>query len=353
METVGIVNTLWIAATKIPLANFCNPTKLNEKEFIINLFTLSNDTKPCLKYNLQKDEFTIWKDMIFNPENINHQQVSFNLVINDTIYFQLTNGFLLTYSIKYNHKQKSKWNLYRSSLCSYIGFGSCYAKVNNSIHIIGGGSSNKHAVWILNDTDKSPQYKILHRFNEMDDNEGLTNAGLCYIHSQERLILFGGYNCTEWESQRDILIYDLKRDNSWKRSNVRLPIAMDSFGYVLSMDEKYIIIFGGSDKHNKCMDVIYILDIELMKIRKLNELYCPRKGNFHACIGHDTINNELLVRGFIKDCWKLNIFKNVRRLSDVVIRLIQSYHFDEVIHLFDKKDGAHWKIKLDKIISAK
>ena len=349
MAAVDATNSPWMAASKIPLANFSNPMNLNEKEFVMNLFTLSNETKPAIKYNLQKDEYTIWKDMVFNPDNIDHQQVSFNLVINDHIYFQLTNGYLLSYSIKYIH-EKSKWNLHRSSACSYLGFGSCYAKVKDSIHVIGGGSSNRHSVWNLN--GNTPKHEIRHIFNEMDDNEGLTNAGLCYIASQDILLLFGGYNCTEWESRKDILIYDLKR-YSWERAKIRLPIAMDSFGYVLSMDERYMIIFGGSDKHNKCMNSIYILDVEIMKIRKLNELQCPQKGNFHAIVGHDTINNELLVRGYIKDCWKLNLFKNVRRLSDVVIRLIQSYHFDEVIHLFCKKDGSHWKIKMDTVISSK
>ena len=86
---------------------------------------------------------------------------------------------------------------------------------------------------------------------------------------------------------------------------------------------------------------------------RINEckVKCPVHSEFYAYIEFNHVQNDFIVYGYIRNCWESQEFKNIINLPDVIIKLIQSYiHYNEMIHLFGKRRGSHWKINIDQII---
>ena len=80
-------------------------------------------------------------------------------------------------------------------------------------------------------------------------------------------------------------------------------------------------------------------------------LKCPIEATFHSCLVDDTERSQLIVTGFINQCWNdgMNWKKdnNLRYPSDDIIGLIRSFHCEQTIHLFSRfKNMEHWVINL-------
>ena len=95
----------------------------------------------------------------------------------------------------------------------------------------------------------------------------------------------GGYNSKYWVSLNTIRSYDIKTKNN-KVIDLRIPEEMDSFGCVVTNDEKYIIIFGGVDDRDTPKAGIYIFDMEQMSVR-MSKFHCPKHSKYHAILMGD------------------------------------------------------------------
>ena len=74
---------------------------------------------------------------------------------------------------------------------------------------------------------------------------------------------------------------------------------------------------------------------------------------YHAIIGNNDVNEQILTNGYIRDCWN-----NTKEMQDCVyppiylIQIIENYYCDEVVHLFGSGHKlGHWNIKLNHILS--
>ena len=97
-------------------------------------------------------------------------------------------------------------------------------------------------------------------------------------------------------TQRQFFAYSLT-SNKWNILNVKYDeyaagykLSHDQFGYILSKDKRFIILFPTSG-------IIYIVDLLSMKIHK-SKVVCPiEKGvsdfiNYHAILGGNIIKDE-------------------------------------------------------------
>ena len=119
---------------------------------------------------------------------------------------------------------------------------------------------------------------------------------------------------------------------------------MQLFGYILTFDEKYILIFGG-DIQNIQSDTIYILDFENETFNK-SAIKCPLTDAFVACIALENINKSV-VNGYIKEYIGIGL----QMVPQDIIQLIWNWCSNSVVHLFDSSK-RHWKIDVDKILTS-
>ena len=80
------------------------------------------------------------------------------------------------------------------------------------------------------------------------------------------------------------------------------------------------------------------------------------KGMFHAIMMDNPDRDNLLVFGYIRDCFKKEEFKHIQQFPDYLIRLIGTWICNEWIHLIrldgEEERGMHWKIRLDDILES-
>ena len=164
------------------------------------------------------------------------------------------------------------------------------AFVNGKLHIISGGQKNwKHFVW----DEGNKTFKLLHAVKET--SAGLQNAAMVHVKSQNKLILLGGYDWAVKSAIDTIRVYSIA-DNEWKvllnknGNAVKLPLTLAGFGCVLSRDEKYIVVFGGTSGMRGGEEVgIYYLDLKTLTWSK-SLVECPVNNEFEAVL---TYNNDV------------------------------------------------------------
>ena len=221
--------------------------------------------------------------------------------------------------------------------------------VDNQIHLIGGKDDSKFHRYVQHRIFcKETKQWIIHRTFSISDGKDLGDSGwnfnsfgLIYIKSRNQLLLLGGYSwVNKWASDA-VYTYCMK-DQEWRRHEIKLPErgGMCDFGYTITRNERYVLIFGGSRcRANKRR--IYVLDLELMQIY-LSTILCPHiSDDFKAIIV--TFPNEVLMHGFIRN------YYSVERMPVDMIRLLCMFHVDDWVHLIDFEIG-HWKMSVNDII---
>ena len=77
-----------------------------------------------------------------------------------------------------------------------------------------------------------------------------------------------------------VWIYDLntsQKNRKWVKK-CKMPERMCYFGYVLSADERYILLMGGYTTGKKLVKKMYVLDVESMKFIKTSNISSPASG---------------------------------------------------------------------------
>ena len=195
--------------------------------------------------------------------------------------------------------------------------------------------------------------------NLMNGLQGMLILGLVDIKSQQKLLLFGGYDYGTHQALDEIWMFDYKSVdtmlNGWtKIENIKLPKGTLNSGYTLSNDEKYVFIFGGSDPSQSggdgdaYLDDIYILnvgDLENMELEiRKSVIKCPVNDLFHAMVMPKNPVDEIVVFGWLRECLR-NI--EMEMCMDLWIMMLGWYSCD-FVHLL--KDDGHWKIPVNDLL---
>eukprot|EP01084_Bolivina_argentea_P196832 337397_1 len=137
-------------------------------------------------------------------------------------------------------------------------------------------------------------------------------SGLIYVKNPKHILAFGGFRdltnaVNGWTNTtylNSILKYDFKT-NQWNTMNVLLPTPICSVCCTLAINNKYVLLFGGYSQQH--YDTIYIYSIKNNTI-KTSKIRCPTKSLFAAVTVNDSIRDEYVVFGFIRDTWKSKEF---------------------------------------------
>eukprot|EP01084_Bolivina_argentea_P295980 509705_1 len=208
----------------------------------------------------------------------------------------------------------------------------CCAVINGNLHIIAG---IQH-LWWNKYTKELIQIKVFHGWNRSKSmcftGIDLNFSTLIPIKSKQQLLLItaNGQN----KEPMTIYLYKIK-NKQWEIlfTGMFFDDKLTSFGSVLTNNEKFVLIFGGNNK-----DDIYSIDTQNFIVRKLH-IKCPIKGKVFAC--YIPKYQQIIVNGFIRECWKYGIFQKIRLPSaEVVATILAYYAFGGDIHLFNM--STHW-----------
>ena len=186
---------------------------------------------------------------------------------------------------------------------------------------------------------------------------------IVYIKSQKKILFFGG------DFHEEFMIYDIIKDE-WEVLNVELSQnECWSAGFVITNADKYVIIMYGYHEwkpvnDSESMDYdssecipgtkIEILDIDNHLIRQSHvglpmdlDVESPL---FHAFMVNNLEKSEVIINGYLRNCWKEKEFVIVNQLPFELIGIILVYYREECVHLIERQSGGHWKIPLSHIL---
>eukprot|EP01084_Bolivina_argentea_P165216 287057_1 len=330
---------------------FTNPILLEEELFLVSW---NPDYKDILfhKYNISDNK---WRQFALNAYHQHLFESNISHICkdkNDFIYcYQPGTAYLTSPNPKHctltvSNPKMIIIDAYEKTLKQYntdipeLGTGSKCIIANDQYHIIGGNDNIHHFIW------DQKQKLLVKKYVFSKLESGLSNFGLIYLETQKRLIMFGGIEIGMNSRSNTMWNYSFD-SNVWTEMDVKMPVKVDEFGYVITSNERYIILIGGSVSVSVASDAIYVFDIDLMTWHK-SKVKPPQYTPFNAIItacdviylfqkygekmhwkmdAKKIINsyNIDLVKGYIRNYWRMLELNSERCLSNDVIKIIQMY----------------------------
>eukprot|EP01084_Bolivina_argentea_P250848 420478_1 len=328
--TAKIAPRRWICYSDKYYKHSTSPIMLNKNEFIVTVYN------GILKYNIMNNKWNKWIDFpskFISKSNIPHSCIGYNNLI---YTYDGIKGMLLKINYKTN-----KHIIFKHLPKIGDGFKCCL--VHNQLHLICGSKSNTH--WIFDE-----QKKTFNKFYNFSDYvNGIEEFGLIYIKKNNEMLFMGG-KTYEWRSylcHYPIFSYNIIK-HKWKRIKLTLPGGLSNFGYVITNNEKYIILFGGYNNYGYSND-IFVINTKEMVLMKCN-IPCPVKNEYDAIIMGNEEKEELIVCGFVKRCWKQ---LDIRFLfpPKYILKLVQLRISQEYVHLLEYTKKKHWMIPVCDILN--
>ena len=187
-----------------------------------------------------------------------------------------------------------------------------------------------------------------------------------FIPSKKSILLIGGINLFG-KYQQHPWIYSLVTQKWREIKNV--PFECVNFCAVLSSNQRYVLIFGGHKPHKEYTHIdvrnkdTLVLDIKYENrwVLKKSKIYVPNsiktkkhklhKPRMHVVrTGGVDSNDEKLVVGYIRDCFKQKEFESIQLPPKYLMKMIEKRYNAETLHWFDG-DG-HWGIYLKDILNS-
>ena len=376
---------VWEELAAFKFTKYAHPIAINDYEFIVipaNALTKwwNHQSNGIYKYNIKKDEWTLFIKypsptfkvaMINIAANKPLNQMKLNQSITSTDHI-IVSGYIrllaphelqsqipieiillilkyyesddcihafcgsIMIQIDLNSKEITEHS------CNYI-FGDCPGVIckDTEFHIVGGRNNSKHIRYINNGLSSPMEMEeIFDGFKQ----KTFCNMGLVYIPTQNCMLLLGGYEAKSYDSYiNSIWRYSFENEQWENMEDIKLNgvHGLCAFGYVLSNDEKYLIIFGGMD-NNKNHNQILILDVVNMKWiepkkimikgkkkskKKKLMLTLPFEGLCHAVImpnddihifkngDHYRINIKSIIPDLKSSAWPKKIYLEIHGVS--------------------------------------
>ena len=323
--------TLWHKLAVCPDKKFAIPMMMDKNNIIVPVHDA------LLKYNISQNK---WIEFYKYPQEIRFnfgakriQILHFNSKAN-CLYILAANHIesipdFIQINIKTNQYQKL------SKFCKSRPLHNNCVEIGDNLHLFVQNRFNfqlKHCLF----NKKLNNHTEIQKFNEFSNYQGIV-----HLKSKKMILLF---------TINEIRSYSL-REHKWNQLNIEFPkelkdeltnTRIDQFGYILCRNEQFLILFTG---------FIWIIDLVLLKVRK-SKIVCPlKKGYFHAVVNSEDIYDEIICNGYIRKYWNRDNQGTLRILPMYLIKLIQSYFSDQIIHLFETYSKiGHWKIKMNDIL---
>ena len=268
----------WLRLQDVPDRYMSNFIQIDKNTLITapsnsgcSLFPSSEGIK---KYDIHNDE---WSTLIEYPSyhESNTSSICYNKTKSELCI--LGNEKFIT-KINLSTKQFEKFKVDK-----FCGRYPSLSFINNQYHIICGSWSMHHYIW----NEIKLKFQSVFKFDGL--SKGIQCHGLVHIESKKQLILFGGLDKTNvyldaiWKCQYTTAT-ETQPVYKWNKLDLRLPFRMHSFGYILTDDERFILIFGGKIQSLHFLNDIYIFDIKEMVITKCG-IDCPENHSLFVLKG--------------------------------------------------------------------
>ncbi len=122
----------------------------------------------------------------------------------------------------------------------------------------------------------------------------------------------------------------------------KLPHAMAYMALVATHGENFAILIGGDLDAERLRknESIYVLDLNTMVWRVSS---VKHSGNSNKQ------RSDIVVYGFVRNCWKGNEFQSVMYLPHELTQLLTSFCCIEIIHIIEN-DTVHYTWSVDQIL---
>eukprot|EP01084_Bolivina_argentea_P092566 166521_1 len=354
---------------------YSNIVAINNKEFII----LHN--KNIYKYDTYTNKWNIW---IENVPNVNCTSCNISYDTRKKYIYTTTDSGLNVIDTNSKPFETGTINTEAPRPCENTH--SSLIVIDGICHVIGPQFNKFHCFW-NNETNKievitaftqpiiDELFSKHHnkKYIKIEVDEQLSEFGVVYASKTKHIYCLGGSRRgNQAETYHSILKYCIE-NNNWTELDVVLPHKeMEKFGCVITKDERYVIILGGSsgEQINEEWDAleyidsqnIYVFDLYELKLSKskvmmpfiidwetfecAKDRICIMTERYLSILMENVLENSLLVHGFVKQSVELYYLN----IPLGLINMICFYHTIEYIYVINSDDGSHWKINVDKII---
>ena len=336
-EKYELSNKLWHKLAVCPDKKFAIPIVMDKNTLIVP----AHDA--LLKYDISQNK---WNDFYKYPKEI---RFNFGKHRIEYLHFNHKTNFLyilaiqkiagspdfIKINVKTNKFEKlSDLDIKQRSLNSKC------IQIGDKLHLFIQNRYNYRLRHILYDKKKNIHTNIK-QFKHFQRNE--CYLGIIHLKLQQKILLI---NINQIHS------YSIK-EKEWKMLNIVFPedlkeelieTRIDQFAHILSKNEEFLILFTG---------FIWLIDLKNNFIHK-TKIVCPLvRGYFHCIMLNEDKNDDTICKGYIRQCWNDNqeINKTLQILPWYLIKLIQSYFSDQILHLFETYEKiGHWRIKMNDIL---
>ena len=314
-----------------PLTALSNLVKINNNEFIGASFKYTewDNNSGIFKYNVTLNE---WELIFKYPSDFQSEdhQICYDKD-HDTIYLYGNEQQMVIINLT-----TSKIDIHETT--QFVGEFPVLLMIDNECHMFLGGDSKDHYKW----NSALKQLEKIYEFSHLI--KGLSEHGIVHIQSENKLLLFGGYDDGTQQCTDQIWAYYIQENKAIKLNNIKLPAEMSNFGWILSDDERYVIIFGGETANMDTSKNILILDInEWCMYQSQVEL-----DNNYSILKAISMKNEqsgILVDGYIRQI----SMKCDLNVPMELCALFHSYYDSETIYIIDSKLRLY-RIELNDIL---
>ena len=184
---------------------------------------------------------------------------------------------------------------------------------------------------------------------------------MVFLESENKCLFIGG------DLSTNIVIYDITNDDWSIMKGVRSS-DLELYGdqsIVITNDDRFVIIFNSNESDLSIEDndgsggMEYVNEIEIIDLKtksctkssvKLPSSWQDEPS--HAFIADDYSKSDIIINGYLRQCWKDKIFINLDQLPLELIRVIIEFHSQDVVHIMQRSTGHQWTISLQEILSS-
>ena len=306
---------------------------INKNEFIATVLdTPGEHSYKIRKYNIKTNKFKDFSQCEISKSEMYSQYIS-TCYDTQQQYLYIFCSRKTVYKFNIKTREKITTQIPQRS----IGIYPCSIWTpQQGAHLIGGFSNSRHIIW-YNDAKK---LNAMHKFQNMD---GCPAAGVVYLKHMNKLIFFGGFT----RKGNDIKMREFcLKSSTWSEMQCNLPYPMTKPGYVVTNDERYIVILGANtskEYQEEAKDTIQLLDIGENKWFT-SKIKMPTSNMCRAIIMGNVEEDSCLVYGYLREN------KLEKELPLEIIEMIAHWFVMEFVHLVDRSNGNHWNIPLEQIL---
>ena len=300
-----------------------NMHQLNDTELLFIPDTMYE--RALWKYNLIKNE---WIEWISIPSDCSWQYHTSSLDTNNMIlYIFGERGYILKIDLKTEIFTVSENMYHDGSHCKSLF-------INGKFNIFFGWDDNNknHYIW----DDQQQHLQKVFEFGPI--LAGIRNTQ-SVMHSRLK-------NQVYIIQAMDSIIYTYSLgDKTCTKIELDFGECAIFDSAVLTKDERYIICFVGLLDGSGFN--IKFIDLTVMRVFQSN-ISTPDEVLDTFCVTNDERKEELLTSGYVRNCWKMNEFKDMRYPPVYLVKVIEKYVCFEMLYYLGNR---LWKINVDEILT--